>query len=114
MTQKQPRKREIAQRWSARVMKESDALDLEEGVFRKRSGRQIALSLRRSAEKSSRRKGSSFQSAMSMLNFYVNRAGKNLSRSRVRILNQAKEELRKIYEKDSARCAGASTRRPSG
>src|SRR6266852_4555489 len=86
-------------RWSRRVMETSDALDLRKGVFSQRSPRQIALSLKRSAERSRRRKAEPFQSAMSMLNFYVNRAGKKLSADRRRILNRAKEELRKVFNR---------------
>ncbi len=66
-------------KWSAAAMQRSDALDLEHGVFTKPSSQQIATSLKRSAERSTRRKGSPFQSAMSMLNFHINRAGKSLT-----------------------------------
>lgn len=86
-----------SRRWSAEVTKHSYALDLEEGVFTKRSPREIALSLKRSAEASTRRKGTPFQSAMSMLNFEINRAGKGLPAERRRILESAKEELRKAF-----------------
>lgn len=82
--------------WSKRVTTQSNALDLEEGVFT-RSPRQIALSLKRSAEKSTRRKASPFRSAMSMLTFYQNRAGKNLSATRLKAIQQAKNELRKLF-----------------
>jgi hypothetical protein len=71
-------------------------LDLEAGVFTWKNPRKIALSLKMSAEMSNRRKANPFQSAMSMLNFYINRAGKNLPAKQKRILNQAKEELRKM------------------
>jgi hypothetical protein len=84
-------------RWSAEVSEHSDALDLEEGVFTKRSPHRIALSLKRSAERSKRRKGTPYQSAMSMLNFQINRAGKNMSAGRRRILEDAKDELRKVF-----------------
>ena len=87
-------------RWSAEVTKHSDALDLESSVFKKRSAHQIALSLKRSAERSKRRKGTPLQSAMAMLNFYINRAGKNLSASRKRTLEKAKDELRGLFERD--------------
>lgn len=90
-------------KWSARVMSESDALDLEEGVFKARSARQVALSLKRSAENSHRRKSAPFRSAMSMLNFEINRAGKNLPAERKRVLNQAKVELRKLFQREPAR-----------
>ena len=80
-------------------MQTSDALDLEEGVFLRRSPRAIALSLKRSAERSTRRKAPPFRSAMSMLTFYVNRGGKNLdARTRAK-LAQAKDELRKLYHR---------------
>lgn len=85
--------------WSADVTKKSFALDLEGGVFTWNNPKKIASSLKRSAEVSSRRKAPPFQSAMSMLNFYINRAGKNLKPGRKRVLEQAKTELRKIFEK---------------
>jgi hypothetical protein len=86
-----------ARKWSARVMRTSDAMDLESGVFKKRSARQIALSLKRSAQASRRRKSPPFRSAMSMLNFEINRGGSNLSSARRRVLAQAKIELRKAF-----------------
>lgn len=86
--------------WSGRVTKESNALDLEEGVFTFDDPRKIALSLKRSAEESLRRKTDPFRSAMSMLNFYINRAGKNLPASRKKVLDKAKEELRKLFKRD--------------
>jgi hypothetical protein len=85
--------------WSARVTKESDALDLEQRAFTLRDPRRIAQSLKRSAERSRRRKASPFQSAMSMLNFYINRAGKNLPATRKRVLDKAKDELRRLYDR---------------
>jgi len=84
-------------RWSREVTERSDALDLEKDVFRHRSARAVAESLRRSAERSKRRKGTSFQSAMSMLTFYLNRGGKNLDASHRRVLERAKDELRRLY-----------------
>jgi hypothetical protein len=86
-------------KWSAKVTKESIALDLEEGVFTWKDPKKIALSLKSSAEKSTRRKGTPFQSAMSMLNFYINRAGKNLPSAQKKVLEQAKVELRRLYHK---------------
>lgn len=83
--------------WSGDVTEHSNALDLEADVFRQRSARKIAESLKRSADHSRRRKTSAYASAMSMLTFYVNRAGKNLPESRVRTLERAKDELRKLY-----------------
>jgi hypothetical protein len=91
-------KSEGNKRWSAEVTEHSDALDLESEVFKQRSARQIALSLKRSAESSKRRKGTVRQSASSMLNFYINRVGKNLSTRRRRVLERAKDELRKLFE----------------
>ena len=83
--------------WSGRVTRESNALDLEPSVFRKARAKDIALSLKRSAEGSKRRKGTPFQSAMSMLTFYINRAGKNLPKRRLDVLNRAKAELRRAF-----------------
>ena len=86
-------------RWSARVTSTSDALDLEQGVFKGDSARGIARSLKRSAEASHRRKADPYRSAMSMLTFYINRAGRNLPKQRVRVLQQAKDELRSLYQR---------------
>jgi len=83
--------------WSGKVTKNSFALDLEKGVFTWDNPKKIALSLKRSAEESIRRKAKPFQSAMSMLNFYINRAGKNLKPERKKALEQAKIELRKLF-----------------
>jgi hypothetical protein len=88
-------------KWSAQVARTSDALDLPAGIFKSTSARRIAQSLKRSADASKRRKATPFQSAMSMLNFEINRAGKGLSLPRRRILNQAKVELRKVYGRDA-------------
>jgi hypothetical protein len=88
-----------SEKWSADVTEHSDALDLEPEVFRSHDPHQIALSLKRSAEQSHRRKSSPFRSAMSMLTFYVNRAGKNLPDSRKKVLEDAKDELRKAFGK---------------
>jgi Protein of unknown function (DUF3175). len=89
--------RHRSRQWSAEVTKHSDALDLEHDVFRSQDPRNIARSLKHSAEKSSRRKGTPYQSAMSMLNFYINRAGKNLPEKQKRILENAKQELRDVF-----------------
>jgi hypothetical protein len=85
--------------WSDKITKHSNALDLEPNVFAFKNSRKIALSLKFSAEESKRRKAKPFQSAMSMLNFYINRAGKNLDKNQKIILEQAKIELRKIFNK---------------
>lgn len=102
-TGKKPKK------WSAAVMQRSDALDLEEGVFTKPSAGEIATSLKRSAEHSKRRKGSPFQSTMSMLNFHINRAGKSLTGVQRARLERAKDELRKLFGKTDQR-----KKKPSG
>ena len=86
-------------RWSKRVMETSDAMDLEQGVFKKKDPRAIALSVKRSAERSKRRKSAPFRSAMSMLTFYVNRGGRKLSAAEKKRLLAAKDELRKLYGK---------------
>lgn len=86
-------------RWTQKVTRESNALDLEKGVFTWTDPKKIALSLKHSADSSTRRKAEPFNSAMSMLVFYINRAGSNLNQDRLRILNQAKEELRILYGK---------------
>lgn len=90
-------------RWSQRVTETSNALTLEPGVFARDDPRQIALSLKRSAEASRRRRGSAFQSAMSMLNFYINRAGRNLPAGRRALLQRAKVELRALYGRTEGR-----------
>ena len=90
-------KRTKLRKWSGKVTRESHALALENGVFKKRSARDIARSLKRSAERSRARKSAPLRSAMSMLTFYVNRAGKNMSASRKRTLEAAKDELRRLF-----------------
>ncbi|HLC39098.1 MAG TPA: DUF3175 domain-containing protein [Patescibacteria group bacterium] len=85
-------------KWSKKVTEHSIALDLESNVFTWKSPKKIALSLKNSAEKSTRRKASPFQSAMSMLNFYINRAGTNLNSTQKKILENAKIELRKLFK----------------
>ena len=87
-------------RWSSEVTEHSDAMDLEDDVFKSDNPREIAASLKRSAEKSDRRKAEPFRSAMSMLTFYINRAGSNLSADRKDVLEKAKDELRRLYGKE--------------
>ena len=94
------RKKPQSRYWSGRVTRESNALDLDSKVFSQKSPAKIAASLKRSAERSKRRKASPFQSAMSMLNFYINRAGKNLPASRKSVLQRAKGELRHAFGRD--------------
>jgi len=86
-----------AKKWSQDVTEHSDALDLEKDVFTRDEPKSIALSLKRSAEHSHHRKGSPFQSAMSMLTFYINRAGKDLPTKQKKVLEKAKEELRAAF-----------------
>ena len=89
----------MASRWSQKVTSQSNALDLEEGVFGLDTPAKVAESLKRSADSSQRRKRTPFQSAMSMLTFYINRGGKGLSEERKKLLQQAKTELRRLYGK---------------
>ena len=89
-----------ARRWSAKVTETSDALTLEPHVFLSDAPEKISASLKRSAQRSKRRKGTAYQSAMSMLTFYINRAGSNLSAARRRTLERAKTELRKAFGRD--------------
>ena len=84
-------------KWSAEVTEHSDAMDLEAHIFVSEDAKKIATSLKRSAEHSHRRKAEPFQSAMSMLNFYINRAGTNLPEPRRRVLERAKDELRVAF-----------------
>lgn len=93
MSQQQDKK------WSAEVTRSSNALELEAGVFTWKDPKRIARSLRHSAEESTRRKSPPFRSAMSMLVFYINRAGKNLDADQLAVLEQAKVELRRLYNK---------------
>ena len=90
---KSPRK------WSAKVTKNSDALDLKSKIFKSKDPSKVAKSLKRSSDTSKRKKGTPLQSAMSMLNFYMNRAGKNLPAKDRKVLNDAKDELRQLYGK---------------
>jgi hypothetical protein len=90
-------------RWSGEVTKHSDALDLEKDIFESSNPDAIAKSLKHSAETSDRRKSSPYRSAMSMLTFYINRAGKNLSKQRRLTLEQAKTSLRKVFHRREAK-----------
>jgi hypothetical protein len=89
-------------RWSRDVTEHSDALDLEEGVFTRDDPKSIARSLMRSAQRSDRRQSSPYRSAMSMLTFYINRAGSNLPKDREKVLEQAKDELRQLHAEEEA------------
>jgi hypothetical protein len=92
----------MTKKWSAEVTEHSDALDLKEDIFKSTDPAEIAASLKRSAEHSKRRKGTPLQSAMSMLNFYINRAGKNLPAKQKHVLERAKDELREAFHKKPA------------
>jgi len=96
------KKKTSAKKWSGQVTKRSNALDLRSQIFNSTDSGTVARSLKRSAERSKRRKGTPFQSAMSMLNFYVNRAGKNLPASRKKILERAKTKLRELFKRPAA------------
>jgi len=89
-------------KWSAEVTRHSDALDLEDGVFTWKDPERIAASLKKSAEKSDRKKGTAYKSAMSMLTLYINRAGSNLDKAQKTVLNKAKEELRKKFGRNKS------------
>lgn len=93
-------RRKGARYWSSRVTKESDALDLQGGVFTMKDPKRIAASLKRSAEQSRRRKSDPYRSALSMLVFYINRAGRNLPAARRRTLEKAKVELRRQFGRE--------------
>jgi hypothetical protein len=87
-------------RWSKHVNETSDAMDLKGGVFKLRDPKEIAASLKRSAERSHRRKSNPYRSALSMLTFYINRAGRNLPASRRKVLDRAKDELKEQFGRD--------------
>jgi hypothetical protein len=89
-----------SKRWSQRVTRESDAMDLRRGVFKLTSAKKIAASLKRSAERSSRRKSGAYRSALSMLTFYINRAGKNLPKTQRQRLERAKVELKREFGRE--------------
>jgi hypothetical protein len=93
-------KRAAPKRWSQRVTKESDALDLKQGVFKLTSAKKIAASLKRSAEHSARRKTGAYRSALSMLTFYINRAGKTLPQTQRTRLERAKLELKRAFGRE--------------
>jgi hypothetical protein len=94
-------------RWSQRVTERSDALDLDSGVFKRTDPASIARSLKRSADRSRRRKADPYRSAMSMLTFYINRAGKSLPATQRRRLEVAKDELRRLYKRTPRRKGAA-------
>ncbi len=91
-------KRTESRKWSAEVTKHGDAPDLEPDVFESKNPKEIARSLKKSAEHSQRRKAGPFRSAMSMLTFYINRAGSGLDRKQRKVLEESKDELRALYD----------------
>jgi Protein of unknown function (DUF3175) len=99
-TNKTATKKAAPKRWSQRVTRESDALDLKHGVFKQTSAKKIAASLKRSAERSSRRKAGAYRSALSMLVFYINRAGKSLPKTQRERLERAKVELKQQFGRE--------------
>ena len=102
MARKSHAARPPGKRWSRKVTQTSDALDLQHGVFGQSDPKAAARSLKHSAERSRRRKSDPFRSAMSMLNFYINRAGSKLPKTRQHVLKQAKDELRALYHRPQA------------
>jgi len=102
----------LKHRWSKRVAETSDALDIRPGIFLVRDPKEIARSLKRSAERSRRRKTDPFRSAMSMLNFYINRAGRTLPQAQHKRLEAAKDELRALYDRPRRGPRPAGSRRP--
>jgi hypothetical protein len=106
-TTKHPKaKAKPASKWSQHVAETSDAMDLKDGVFRQADPKKIAKSLKQSAEHSDRRKSEPFRSAMSMLSFYINRAGDTLPAAQKKHLEDAKDELRALYDKDGKKREG--------
>ncbi len=93
-------KKAAPKKWSKSVTEHSDAMDLEKDVFKSKDPKEIAASVKKSAEKSKRKKAGPFQSAMSMINFYENRGGKNISAGQKKILSESKEELRKLFGRE--------------
>ncbi len=99
---KAPRRAGPTKKWSQRVTETSDAMDLKDNVFKQGSARAIASSIKRSAERSNRRKSPPYRAAISMLTFYINRGGKNISAAQRRKLERAKDELRTLFGKAAA------------
>lgn len=97
---KKASKKAAPKKWSKKVTKHSNAMDLEKDVFKQTDPKKIAESVKRSAEKSKRRKAEPFQSAMSMINFYENRGGKNISAAQKKVLDASKNELRKLFGRE--------------
>ena len=99
-TKKRETKKSTSKKWSKKVNETSNAMDLEKNIFKSKDPKKIASSVKKSAEKSTRRKAGPFQSAMSMINFYENRGGKNISDAQKKVLDKSKEELRKLFGRE--------------
>ena len=99
-TKKATSKKGRVKKWSKAVTEHSNAMDIEKDVFKQKDPKKIAESVKQSAEKSKRKKSGPFQSAMSMINFYENRAGKNLGAGQKKVLDKSKDELRKLYGRE--------------
>ena len=97
---KKAAKKSAPKKWSKKVTETSDAMDLEKDAFKQKDPKKIAASVKRSAEKSKRKKAGPFQSAMSMINFYENRGGKNISSTQKKVLDKSKNELRKLFGRE--------------
>ncbi len=97
---KKTAKKSAPKKWSKKVTETSDAMDLEKDIFKSKDPKKIAVSVKHSAEKSNRKKAGPFQSAMSMINFYENRGGKNISTAQKKILDDSKNELRKLFGRE--------------
>jgi hypothetical protein len=97
---KKSAKKSAPKKWSKKVTQTSNAMDLERDVFKQKNPKAIAKSVKKSAEKSKRKKAGPFQSAISMINFYENRAGKNLEGGQKKVLDKSKNELRKLYGRE--------------
>lgn len=102
-TKKPSAKKAPPKKWSKGVTEHSNAMDLQKDVFKQKDPKKIAESVKNSAEKSKRRKAGPFQSAMSMINFYENRGGKNISASQKKVLDKSKEELRKLFGREETK-----------
>lgn len=91
----------MVKKWSAKVTEESDPVDLKEGIFKSKDPKEIALAVKKSAQKGKHDEDEDYRSAMSMLNFYINRAGDNLTRERLGVLERAKDELKKLFGREN-------------
>ena len=100
LTSKKTTKETAPKKWSKKITQTSNAMDLESDIFKSKNPKKIALSVKHSAERSKRRKVGPFQSAMSMINFYENRAGDNLSAAQKKVLDDSKNELRKLFGRE--------------